>query len=97
MHFSKFFDKLGRVLTGIKLPFIFFLPFLCKDVTSPNFKGEGKLADLIAAFILVYKMSANISIFSLIILVGISVLCEVLVLSHLRISLSVSLIFTSSK
>ena len=49
-----------------------------------NFKEEGKLEDLIALFMLVHKKSANISI----ILVEISVFCEALVLSNLRISFS---------
>ena len=52
---------------------------------SPNFKEEEKLADLIAQFMLAHKKSANISIFSFIILVGISVFCEALVLSNLRV------------
>ena len=67
MHFSKIFDKVGRILTVLKFSLISFLPFLFKGVTSANFKEEGKLADLIAPFMLVYKISANISIFSLII------------------------------
>ena len=37
------FDNVVRTLTGLKCPFIFFLPFLCKGVTSDNFKEEGKL------------------------------------------------------
>ena len=74
MHFSNIFDNVGRVLTGLKFSFISFLPFLRKGVTSANFKEEGKLVDLIALFMLVHKKSANISVFSLIILVGISVL-----------------------
>ena len=67
MHFSKIFDKVGRILTVLKFSLISFLPFLFKGVTSANFKEEGKLANLIAPFMLVYKISANISIFSLII------------------------------
>ena len=69
-----------------------FLPFLCTGVTSANFKEEKKFEDLIALF-----KSANISIFSLIILVGILVFCEALVLSNLRISFSTFPLFTSSK
>ena len=46
---------------------------------------------------LVRENSANVWIFSLIILAGISVFCEALVLSNLRISFSISPIFTSLK
>ena len=46
---------------------------------------------------LAHKKFANISIFSLIILVGISVFCEALVLPSLRISFSTSPKFTFSK
>ena len=84
MHFSKNFDNVVRILTDLKFSFISFLSFLCTGVTSANFKEERKLEDLIALFMLVHKKSANISIFSLIILVGISVFCEALVLSDLK-------------
>ena len=93
IHFSNFFIKLGRIF-DLKFFFISFLPFLCKGVTSANFKIEGKCADLIAPFMLVHKNSKNISIFFLIILVGISVFGEDLILSNLRISFSISPIFT---
>ena len=63
LRFSKTFDNVGRILTGLKFSFISFLPFLCMVVTSGNFKEEGKLEDLIALFMLVHKKSANISIF----------------------------------
>ena len=56
-----------------------------QGVTSANLKEEGKLEELIVLFMLAHKKFANISIFSLIILVGISVFCEALVLSNLRI------------
>ena len=46
---------------------------------------------------LVHKNSANISIFSLMLLVEISVFCEVLLLSNLGIYFLISSIFTSSK
>ena len=85
-HFSKIFDKVARILTGLKLSFISFPLFLCKGVMSTSFKEKEKLRDLIAPFMLVHKNSANISVFSLIILVGISVFCEAFVLSDLRIS-----------
>ena len=85
IHFSKIFDNVGRILTGLKFSFISFLPFLCMGVTPANFKEEGKLKDLIALFMLVHKKSANISIFALIILVGMSAFREALVLSNLRI------------
>ena len=67
------FDNVGRILTGLKFSFISFLPLLYTGVTSVDFKEEGKLEDLIALFMLVHKKSTNISIFSLIVLVGISV------------------------
>ena len=57
--FWKVIDKVGRILTSPKFCFISFLAFLCKAVTSINFKEEGKLADLIAPFMLVNKSSAN--------------------------------------
>ena len=41
--FSKNFDNIGRILTGLKFSFIPFLLFLCTGVTSANFKEEGKL------------------------------------------------------
>ena len=85
IHFIKNFDKVGRVLTGLKFSFISFLPFLCNSATSVNFKKEGKLSDLTPLFMLVHKNFANISIFSLIVLVGISVFCEALVLSSLKL------------
>ena len=85
IHFSKIFDNVGRIITDLKLPFIPFLPFLCTDVTSANFKREGKLENLIALFMLVHKKSAKILIFSLIILVGILIFYEALVLPNLRI------------
>ena len=59
IHFSKVIDKVGRILTSLKFCFISFLAFLCKAVTSINFKEEGKLSDLIAPFMLVHKSSAN--------------------------------------
>ena len=71
--FLKNFDNVGRILTGLKFSFISFLPLLYTGVTSVDFKEEGKLEDLIALFMLVHKKSTNISIFSLIVLVGISV------------------------
>ena len=79
--FQQTCTDVGRRLTDLKFCFITFLPFLCTDVTPANFKDEGKLEDLISLSMLVHKMSANISIFFLIILVGISVFCEALVLS----------------
>ena len=97
IHFSKIFDNVGRILTGLKFSFISFLPFLCMGVTPANFKEEGKLKDLIALFMLVHKMSANISIFALIILVGMSAFREALVLSNLRICFSTFSMFTTSK
>ena len=97
IHFSKTFNNVGRILTGLKFSFISFLRFLCMGVTSANSKDEGKLEDLIALFVLVHKKSANISILSLTILVGISVFCQCEVLSNLRISFSTSPMFTSSK
>ena len=51
MHFSKIFHKVGRILTSLKFSLSFLL-FLCKGVTSANFKEEGKLADLIVPFML---------------------------------------------
>ena len=77
--------------------FISFLPFLYKGVRSASFKKERKLTDLIAMFMLVHKNSANISLFSLIILAAISAFCEGLVLSNLRIFFSTSSIFTYLK
>ena len=85
LHFSKTFDNVGRILTGLKFSFIAFLAFLCTGVMSDNSKEERKLDYLIALLMLVHKKSTNISIFSLLIIVGISVFCEVLVLSKLRI------------
>ena len=84
LRFSKTFDNVGRILTGLKFSFISFLPFLCMGVTSDNSKEERKLEDLIALFMLVHKKSTNISIFSLIILVRILIFCEALVLSNLK-------------
>ena len=78
--FLKNFDNVSRILTALKFSFISFLPFLCTGVTSAKFKEEGKLEDLIALFILVHEKSANISIFSSVILVGISVFWEAVVL-----------------
>ena len=72
IHFSKIFDKIGRLLTGLNFSFISFLPFLYKGVTSVNFKEEWKLADLIVPFMLVHKCSASIPIFSWVIIVKIS-------------------------
>ena len=69
----------------IMLFFYISLPFLCKGVTSDNFKKEGKLADLIALLMFVHKNSADISICSLMVLVVISNFCEALVLSNFRI------------
>ena len=97
IHFSKFFDNIGRILIGLKFSFISFRPFLCTGVTSANFKEERKPKDLIALFVLVHKNSANTSVFSLIILVGILIFCEALVLSNLRISFPTSPMFTFSK
>ena len=51
MHFSKVFHKVGRILTSLKFSLSFLL-FLCKGVTSANFKEERKLADLIIPFML---------------------------------------------
>ena len=68
------------------------LPFLCTGVTSANFKEEEKFEDLVALF-----KSANISIFPLTILVGISFFYEALDLPNLRISFSTSPLFTSSR
>ena len=85
LNFSKIFDNVDRILTGLKfhiLSYPFFLFYAW--VTSANFKEEGKLEDLIALFMLVHKKSTNISIFSLIILVRILILCEALVLSNLK-------------
>ena len=79
IHFSNIFD-VGRILAGLKFSFISFLPFLCTGVTSANFKEEGKLKDLIVLFMLVNKKSTNISVFSLIILMGILAFCKALVL-----------------
>ena len=61
--FSEIFDNVGRILNGLKFSFKSFLPFLCKGVTSADFKEEGKLADLIALFMLIHKKSTNINIF----------------------------------
>ena len=55
LRFSKTFDNVGRILTGLKFSFISFLPFLCMGVTSDNSKEERKLEDLIALFMLVHK------------------------------------------
>ena len=85
IYFSKTFYNVGRILTDLKFSFISFFPFSCTGLTSANFKEEGKLKDLIALFMLVHKKSANISIFALIILVGMSAFREALVLSNLRI------------
>ena len=79
--FQQTCTDVGRRLTDLKFCFITFLPFLCTDVTPANFKDEGKLEDLISLSMLVHKLSANISIFFLIILVGISGFCEALDLS----------------
>ena len=57
--FQKFFDNIGRKRTGLKFSFISILFFLCKGVTSANFKEERKHADLIALFMLVHKKFAN--------------------------------------
>ena len=70
-HYSKIFDKVSRLLTGLKFSFIFFLPLLCKGVMSANFKKEGKPVDLIALLMFKHKNSLSISISFLIILVGI--------------------------
>lgn len=91
IHFSKVIDKVGRILTSLKFCFISFLAFLCKAVTSINFKEEGKLSDLIAPFMLVHKSSANYFINNS---RGISVFYKALVLSNLRICLSISPIFS---
>ena len=55
LHFSKIFDNVGRILTGLKFSFISFLPFLYTGVTSVNFKEEEKLEELIALSMLVHK------------------------------------------
>ena len=60
IHFSKVFDNVGRILTGLKFSLISFLPFLLTGVTSANFKKEGKVEVLIALFMPVYKKSTNI-------------------------------------
>ena len=57
--FQNFFDNMGRKRTGLKFSFISILLFLCKGVTSANFKEEGKHADLIALFMLVHKKFSN--------------------------------------
>ena len=64
---------------------------------SANFKEEEKIEGLIALFMLVRENSANVWIFSLILLAEILAFCEALVLSNLRISFSISPIFTSLK
>ena len=79
IHFSKVFDNVGGILTGLKFSFLSFLPFLCTSATSVNSREEGKLEELITLLMLVHKNFVNISIFPLIILVGISVFCEALV------------------
>ena len=97
IHFSNIFDNVDRILILLKFSFIYFLPLLCKNVTSAYFEKKGKLANLIALFFLVYKNFANISILSLIIVVVRSVFCEALVSSNLRISFLDAPILTSSK
>ena len=51
MIFSKIFDKIGRILTVLSLPFMFFLSFYFKDVISANSKDDETFEDLIFVFL----------------------------------------------
>ena len=104
MIFRKYFIKISRHLTKHAFSkhlelvkcfqvcsylFSLFFPFLCKGVTSPDLRHEGKVEDLIELFMLFYKKTANISTLSLIILVEISKLWDALFIFKLYISFSI--------
>ena len=70
MLFENTFKSIGRILTGLQ--FCFFkssLPFLCKRVTPAIFKQDGNENDLKELLMFLHKELANMSMFSLIILI----------------------------
>ena len=71
--------------------------FLCKGVISAIFKQDGNEDDLKEFLMFVHKKSANMSKFSLIILMGMSECWEAFFLSNLSMSFFMSSMSTSGK
>lgn len=72
MLLSYVFDRIGKMLISPQFYVIYFLPFLCNGVPSPNLRHDENKKDLIELSMPVQRKSENTSTFIIIIFDGIS-------------------------